>query len=163
MITTLLYFVNDDAKFFQTQTKSAIADGPKPVCDNCDLCTENVLFFMFPDARFQSKTNEKLICRLDHLSIDVVKLQLRLVWLEYKNPSSTGVHVQQTFIAFKMLPNFGCEKVFLTRTSKTGVGRLRASLGKAGFGCKSVNFFPIPISFPASETPKQQLQHAGIL
>jgi hypothetical protein len=31
---------------------------------------------MFPDARFQSKTNEKLICRLEHLSIDVVKLRL---------------------------------------------------------------------------------------
>ena len=64
--------------FFKTQTKSAVADGPKPVCDNCDLCTQNVVFFMFPDARFQSKTNEKLICRLEHLSIDVVKLQLRL-------------------------------------------------------------------------------------
>jgi hypothetical protein len=73
------------------------------------------------------------------------------------------MHLQQGFVAINILPNFGFEKVFLTRTSKTGVGRLRASLGKAGFGCKSVIFFPIPISFPASETPKQQLQHAGIL
>ena len=40
--------------------------------------TQNVLFFMFPVARFQSKTNEKLICLLEHLSIDVVKLRLCL-------------------------------------------------------------------------------------
>ena len=39
---------------------------------------QNVLFFMFPVARFQSKTNEKLICLLEHLSIDVVKLRLGL-------------------------------------------------------------------------------------
>jgi hypothetical protein len=40
--------------------------------------TQNVLFFMFSVARFQSKTNEKLICLLEHLSIDVVKLRLGL-------------------------------------------------------------------------------------
>jgi hypothetical protein len=39
---------------------------------------QNVLFFMFPVARFQSKTNEKLICLLEHLSIDVFKLRLGL-------------------------------------------------------------------------------------
>jgi hypothetical protein len=33
---------------------------------------------MFPVARFQSKTNEKLICLLEHLNIDVVKLRLGL-------------------------------------------------------------------------------------
>ena len=31
---------------------------------------------MFSDARFQSKTNEKLLCLLEHLSIDVFKLRL---------------------------------------------------------------------------------------
>jgi hypothetical protein len=35
--------------------------------------TQNVLFFMFSVARFQSKTNEKLICLLEHLSIDVLE------------------------------------------------------------------------------------------
>jgi len=33
---------------------------------------------MFSVARFQSKTNEKLICLLEHLSIDVFKLRLGL-------------------------------------------------------------------------------------
>ena len=33
---------------------------------------------MFSDARFQSKTNEKLLCLLEHLSIDVFKLRLGL-------------------------------------------------------------------------------------
>jgi hypothetical protein len=42
------------------------------------LIAMKVYFFMFPVARFQSKTNEKLICHLEHLSIDVVKLRLGL-------------------------------------------------------------------------------------
>ena len=46
--------------------------------------TQIVLFFMFPDARFQSKTNEKLTCCLEHLSIDVVKLRLSLYGLNIK-------------------------------------------------------------------------------
>ena len=33
---------------------------------------------MFSDARFQSKTNEKLLCLLEHVSIDVFKLRLGL-------------------------------------------------------------------------------------
>ena len=43
-----------------------------------------MFFFMFPDARFQSKTNEKLICCLEHLSIDVVNAEIRFVLLELK-------------------------------------------------------------------------------
>ena len=39
---------------------------------------------MFPDARFQSKTNEKLTCCLEHLSIDVAKLRLSLYGLNIK-------------------------------------------------------------------------------
>jgi hypothetical protein len=33
---------------------------------------------MFSDARFQSKTNEKLLCLFEHVSIDVFKLRLGL-------------------------------------------------------------------------------------
>ena len=40
------------------------------------------------------------------------------------------------------------------------VFRFHFTLGKAGFGSKSVNSFPIPNFFPDSETPWQQLQHA---
>ena len=43
---------------------------------------------MFPDARFQSKTNEKLICRLEHLSIDVVKLRLSCYGRSWRNTST---------------------------------------------------------------------------
>ena len=51
---------------------------------------------MFPDARFQSKTHEKLMCRLDHLSIDVIKLRLSLYGWNIKIHLGGVSHVHHT-------------------------------------------------------------------
>jgi len=83
------------------------------------------------------------------------------------------MHLQQGFVELNILPNFGFEKVFLTRTSKnTPKATSRLHWEKFLFALSPRIFFRfqfgslhpgvIPVWIPASWSPKNQLQHAGI-